>query len=367
VRGALAKGFTRSDLAKYPFLKASSAYVSSLGLDIKALSTPALSSAISRALGRVKEAIRFGKIGPGLSDEVSELLSFPIAVAMISAVGNEYLKRRYALAEAKRAEELLAREPVEKLLSIAEDFGWRIKPIEALSWHGFLYEFSLSLPDYLKNASLIKDKRWKLVNRHIVSGGVLITRAEMARLLAEEVRRRVEGILSKPIKEVPAPLVPHVERVRALLSELKAGEAIKLEESGELFLEAFPPCMKAIYVALSERKHVPHAGRFAFTAFLLHIGMSVDDVVELFRQVADFSERITRYQVEHIAGERGGKVRYTPPSCDAMRSYGLCVGADELCAKIRHPLSYYARRARELKRRAKKTEEGKAEGGESGG
>ena len=350
MRGALARGFTRADLARYPFLKVSSAFVSSFGLDMRALSSPALSSAMSRALGRVEEAIRLGKVGLGLSDEVSELLSFPIAIALVSAVGNEYLKRRYALAEAKRAEEFLAREPVDKLLSIARDFNWKIRPIEAPSWHGFLYEFSLSLPDYLRNAAPLKDKKWKLINRHIVSGEVLITRAEIARLLAEEVRRKIEGLLSRPLKEVPTPLAPLVEKVRALLSELKVGEAVQLEAGGEAILEAFPPCMKAIYRALSERKHVPHAGRFAFTAFLLHIGMSVDDVVELFRQVADFSEKITRYQVEHIAGERGGKVRYTPPSCDTMRSYGLCVGADELCAKIRHPLSYYARKTRKLKK-----------------
>ena len=366
MRGALAEGFTRSDLAKYPFLKASYAFVSSLGLDIKALSSPALESAVARALGRVREAIRFGKIGPGLGDEVSELLSFPIAIAIVSAVGNDYLKRRYALAEAKRVEELLARESVDKLLRIASNLGWKARLVEAPSWHGFLYEFAISLPDYLRNAAPMKDKRWKLVNRHIVSGEVLITRAEMARLLAEEVRRRVEGLLSKPVKEVPEPLAPYVEQVKALLSELRVGAARGLEASGEVLLEAFPPCMKAIYTALSERKHVPHAGRFAFTAFLLHIGMSVDEVVELFRQVADFSEKITRYQVEHIAGERGGKVRYTPPSCDTMRSYGLCVGADELCARIRHPLSYYARKARKLRKRARGPEEEGKKAEESG-
>ncbi|RLF15060.1 MAG: hypothetical protein DRN06_06265, partial [Thermoprotei archaeon] len=166
MRGALAEGFTRSDLAKYPFLKASYAFVSSLGLDIKALSSPALESAVARALGRVREAIRFGKIGPGLGDEVSELLSFPIAIAIVSAVGNDYLKRRYALAEAKRVEELLARESVDKLLRIASNLGWKARLVEAPSWHGFLYEFAISLPDYLRNAAPMKDKRWKLVNRH---------------------------------------------------------------------------------------------------------------------------------------------------------------------------------------------------------
>ncbi len=366
MRGALLGGLTELDLAKYPFLKAASAYVANMGLDLSDLTSPALSGAVSRALKRIYEAVRSGKISFGEGDEIEELLSFPIAIAIVASVGHEYLKRRYALAEAKRAEELLSGEPAEKLLVIARELGWRIRPVQVVR-DGALYEFSVGVPDYLRNAAGLKDKRWKLINRLVVAGEVLVTRAEVARLLAEEARRRVEELLSRPIRVPPGPLSAYVEKVKALLSQLKLGEAPRLEAAGEVEFEAFPPCMRVIYAALSERKHVPHAGRFAFTAFLLHIGMSVDEIVELFKQVADFSEKITRYQVEHIAGQRGGKVRYTPPSCDTMRSYGLCVGADELCARVRHPLTYYARKLRRLRRARRARQEakqGQAEGQE---
>ena len=368
MRRAGTAGLTKLDLAKYPFLRAASAYVAEMHLDIKDLTSPSLSGILDRAIKRVSEAIRAGEVSTSIVDEDLEVLSYPVAIALVAAVGNDYLEKRYALAEAKRAEHFLLAEPADKLLAIARELGWHLRRIEVLDG-GILYEFSVSVLDYLRNASGLKGPKWKLVNRLVRSGEVLLTSQELARLLTEEIRRRIEASLEKATKgarELPEALRPYVEKVRELLKELRLGEGPSLEAVGEVRFEAFPPCMKAIYEALSERRHVPHAGRFAFTAFLIHIGMSVDDIVELFRRVADFSEKITRYQVEHIAGERGSKTRYTPPSCRTMRSYGLCVGADELCEKVNHPLSYYRRKLWAL-RRARKEAKGEEGGeGESG-
>lgn len=36
---------------------------------------------------------------------------------------------------------------------------------------------------------------------------------------------------------------------------------------------------------------------------------------------ADYSERMTRYQVEHIAGEKGSRTRYIPPKCDTLQAH----------------------------------------------
>jgi len=366
----VAAGLTRLDLAKYPFLRASSAYVAEMGLDLKSLTSPSLSGVLNRALERISEAVRKGEVSTSMVDEDVEVLSYPVAIALVAAVGNDYLKRRYALAEAKRAERFFSVEPPEKLLILARELGWHVKRAEALDG-GVLYEFSANVLDYLRNAAGLKGRRWKLVNRLVRSGEVLLTSHELARLLMEEVKRKVEASLDKAAesaRELQEVLGPYVERVRGMLKELKLGEGRDLEAMGEARPEAFPPCMKAIYEALSEKRHVPHAGRFAFTAFLLNIGMSVDDIVDLFRRVADFSERITRYQVEHIAGERGSKTRYTPPSCKTMRSYGLCVGADELCERVNHPLTYYRRKLRILRRAegARGTEGAEARGGEGG-
>jgi DNA primase large subunit len=87
-------------------------------------------------------------------------------------------------------------------------------------------------------------------------------------------------------------------------------------------------------------------GRFAMAAFLLSIGTTEDDLLGMFKAFTDFDERIARYQVEHIAGKRGSRQKYTPPNCTTMQTHGLCVNPDDLCATVRHPLSYYRKKAR---------------------
>jgi DNA primase large subunit len=71
-------------------------------------------------------------------------------------------------------------------------------------------------------------------------------------------------------------------------------------------------------------------------------------VIELFKNFSDYSERMTRYQVEHIAGEKGSRTRYTPPRCDTLQTHGVCTNPDEMCQRIRHPLSYYRRKLKTL-------------------
>jgi DNA primase large subunit len=66
--------------------------------------------------------------------------------------------------------------------------------------------------------------------------------------------------------------------------------------------------------------------------------------VKVFVSVTDFDEEFTRYQIEHIAGLRGSRTRYTPPTCSTLRTHGVCVNPDRICGRIKHPLSYYRRK-----------------------
>ena len=113
-------------------------------------------------------------------------------------------------------------------------------------------------------------------------------------------------------------------------------------EQGSSGRSRFPPCIGAIMDSVRRGDEVPHHARFALAAFLLNIGWSVDEVVDVFRTVPDFNEKVTRYQVEHIAGLRGGKTRYSAPSCDWMRSHGLCVSE----CNVANPVQYYFRSGR---------------------
>jgi DNA primase large subunit len=69
--------------------------------------------------------------------------------------------------------------------------------------------------------------------------------------------------------------------------------------------------------------------------------MDVEEILELFRNVPDFNEKIARYQLEHIAGLRGSRKQYMPYSCQTMKSLGLCPIVGDCGAK--NPLIVYRR------------------------
>ena len=97
---------------------------------------------------------------------------------------------------------------------------------------------------------------------------------------------------------------------------------------------------------IADGKPLSHSGRFAVVTFLHRIGMPVEDIAQLFKNGPKFNMNTTMYQIRHIIGEEG-HVDYTPPTCVTMRTEGLCFAAgDPLCARVKHPLSYYKAKRR---------------------
>jgi DNA primase large subunit len=338
--------FSKNDLAKYPFLKEAAEYVKKLDLKIEDLASSEYLKILERAEERVEEAILYTLVGRRLRNEDVEILSFPVATMLTAATENSFIKRRYALAEAKQTYEDLKLEPEEKILAVAKNFGWKLmvnKDIETP------YGFRLSFPDYLRDAARFREKKWKLVNRLLAYGNVFLTRNETARLLSEEIRKHVEKRLeTRELPKLPQGIVELAEKIKKLSVE-KIGKTEMEGFPKTIVQTAFPPCIQALYEAVSSGRHLSHIGRFTLTSFLVNIGMPSESVIELFKSFSDYSERMTRYQVEHIAGEKGSRTRYIPPKCDTLKTHGVCLNPDELCQKIRHPLAYYRRKLRTVK------------------
>lgn len=334
--------FTKSDLAKYPFLKEAAEYVKELDFKVEDLVDPQFNAVLKRAQERIEEAILYVLVSENSRNEDIEILSFPTAIILAIATENSFIKKRYAVAEAKKAFNDLRFESKEKLLAIAQNFGWKISTIEDIAFAP--YEFALNFVDYLRNTTHMRDKKWKLVNRLLSKGNVLVTRSETARLLSEEVRRYIEKRLEVKDKlKFPEELVMIADKIKKLSVE-KIGEAEIEGLPKTVVNEAFPPCIKALYESIMAGRHLSHVGRFTLTSFLVSVGMPVENVIDLFRNFSDFNERMTRYQVEHIAGERGSRTRYTPPKCETLQTHGVCFNPDEICQGIRHPLSYYRKK-----------------------
>jgi len=324
-------------LCFYPFLSGALEYVKEAGFTLDDLISSV--SARIRAKERVIEAIRTGVIQrPVIGDDTqaqTELLSYPFARILVSCIRDSYLIRRYALAEAKGAYKRLI-EDLRSDDSIIHELS------EDLGIHA---EFSpnivlLPFTDYLRLTANLRDKRWKLVNRSMVRGKVRLRMTEFVRIVQEAMYERIVKDLPLDVPDdICDSLSEHVEHIRKELGiKRKDLEEFHTPSGGDP--GSYPPCIINILNNLKAGVNVPHSARFAVTAFLLNIGLSVDEVIELYRNSPDFDEARTRYQVEHIAGAKGG-TRYTAPSCATMRTYGNCVGKDELCEKVTHPLSYY--------------------------
>jgi len=333
--------FAKNDYAKYPFLKEAAKYLKIPDLKIEDLATPELEEILKRAEERVEEAILYTRVSRKPERADNEISSYPIAIILVAATKSSFIQKRYALAEAKQTFEDLKDEPKEKILTFTQNFGWTL----AVNTNDEIpYEFKLSFTDYLSNTTHLRDKKWKLVNRLLSNGNVYLTRNETARLLSEEVRKHIEKRLEvKELPKFPPEITEAAEKIKKLSVE-KIGEAEKEGFPKTIVQTAFPPCIKALHQAISAGRHLSHLGRFTLTSFLINIGMSPENVIELFKNFSDYNERMTRYQVEHIAGEKGSRTRYIPPKCETLQTHGICVNADEICQKILHPLSYYRRK-----------------------
>jgi len=92
--------FTQTDLAKYPFLNETAVHMKKLGLKIEKLANTEMEQILNRAEERVKNAILSVSVGKQCENAV-EIPSFPVAIMLAIAAKNFFIKKRYALAEAK--------------------------------------------------------------------------------------------------------------------------------------------------------------------------------------------------------------------------------------------------------------------------
>jgi DNA primase large subunit len=309
--------------AKYPFLSSATPllrtyHITNLPQEVR-----------SRAVERVLEAIERGEKGvlPKLDNPWVELLSFPLSRALVLYVDDDWLRRRWALAEAARVERLLHGESDEVLLYVINDLGMKVKK-ENGRW---IMHFS----QYLHlTKRLVTEPRWKLVNRLMDKGLVTLTRPEVIRLVRE-------WLYDSFVQTKPLPVNWHPEEAKAIKEALqkRAAKTVAPAPSKE-----WAPCMVALRNRVADASHF---GLLALAAYMANKGYEVKEIVDVLRVRSDFDEKIARYQVEHIAGQRGSHIKYRPPSCLTIKTHGLCIEDGKHCPyNIKNPLQYTNRQTK---------------------
>jgi DNA primase large subunit len=327
-------------------------YVQTQGYTVGELLTdPAYERPRRRALERVRAALS-GDVLPEAaaataSEAEIELLSYPLARLILAQLGDSYLNNRYAVAESKLANRRLSEEESDEIVwAVAEGLGI---PLEsAVDPQSYA---RLHFLDYLRFAPT-RDAQWKLVNQPLRDGFVALPRERVVRLIEEGLREKlVEDLdeLERPGREVLSAFGRDLTEIVTTVAAMRA--RFQNQTSGEIRVDAFPPCMKAIWGGIQAHVNIPHMGRFAIVTFLHKLGMDSEAILKFFAQVPDFDISKSRYQIEHITGKIGGGTEYSAPGCSTMQTYGVCPleARDDICLnEIHHPLSYYRKKVRRL-------------------
>jgi len=286
---------------------------------------------------RITEALQRGEKGVlPREDAFEDLLTFGLARVLCIAIGEPWLLKRWALAEASRMERFLHVEAEE----LKEMVLKTVLNIEAVDDKRLSDEFSykVHLAEYLKLIRELSGPEWRLVNRMVHRGYVHLTEAEVVRLFRQLVYQRLSSTENVPkvsIKQLPPKLQEAAEDIMRELVKLRSSYAY---ETVVERAEDWPPCMEAIKARIAEASHKE---LFTVAAFLVNRGYSTEQILAILAERPDFNEKIARYQVEHIAGLRGSRTKYKPPSCQTMRSLGLCVEGGKYCPRwIQNPLQY---------------------------
>lgn len=331
----------QDEIAKYPFLADAGQYLKDQGFSLEQFgSDPDLKQLIEKAYERILVAAD-GKIyksdldGDHVSKEAAlprEVFSFLLAIVLLKLSGMHTLIKRFALAEARRAEKYLEKD----LANISDESKNQlaIRVIDDL----FSVQveksddyFLIPVSDYLKHSINFHEREWKLINRHVENGQVYLSPHETVRLIRKELGTYIN---SKIINAKTPTMIPGFENSVNKLVSLSKKFATYTVSTGE-----YPPCVKHAIEILEKGENLPHSGRFMLATFLLSKGHTVQQIAPLFKNAPDYNPRVTLYQLNHLAGTSGSGTQYTCPSCEKLKTQSLCFATSE-CDNIINPLQF---------------------------
>lgn len=206
----------------------------------------------------------------------------------------------------------------------------------------------LEITDFVDIASHLDSEEWGLYKQDVVDGTVFFSSVGQLRTLCEELIYQqvsenlpidVHGMLTEPVLEL---FESDVEPTK----EAFEGDVFSYEID-RVDLRAMPPLINNLIDRVHANENIDHDGRFALGSFLVHIGMSDDEILDLLKINNNFGRDATLYQLNSIRKKDSGE-GYVPPSYETLEARGMNWDKDELEKKVKHPLVYYRIKLQEL-------------------
>ena len=142
--------------------------------------------------------------------------------------------------------------------------------------------------------------------------------------------------------------------------ELLSSSAGRSSSRSSADLSELPKCIQRL-ADEATRRDLGHLERFDLATYLLckhaHECLSemelpeplkvlecaVERSVQHYRHQSDFNEKVTLYQLRHIAGLATGRQPYYPSSCDTLRQHGLDCNCSEVKRYVSACIQFYQR------------------------
>jgi len=326
------------DLAKYPFLNEAGDYLRESRFGWEELDRPDMKDIIDRAAERVEVEVG-GNVYDKLDKYEIEILTFLVSLIIVKSIGLEPVLRKFSLAEARRAEKFLTddlkhQNEMQRRSLFAKIFDDLFMLKIDVAQDGRL--FKVKVADYLSRSSHFHEQEWKLINRLVHGGYVYLDADETVRL----VRNELSVLIYEKIKAMTVPTLPQMIKLRS--DGLRAKFAPRYEYHATT-TTIYPPCVKHALAVMHSGENLAHSARVMLATYMLAIGKPVDEIVLMYENAPDFNEKITRYQVEHLAGMKGSRTKYSVPSCEKLKNENLCYATPE-CDGIINPIQFGRKR-----------------------
>lgn len=324
-----------ADIAKYPFLPEAAEFVK--GWNQEYFNDPLNKHIVERSADRVNWAAH-SVYDSRLSQYQVEIITFLGALMLVKYIAIPSLIKRFAFAEAMRVEHFLERDletypdQTDRLIiqMLRQVFNLSIN-YEHFDDTNHDY-YTMSVPDYLRLSTKLHEQKWKLVNQAVHKGRVILDGDKLARLVRAELQTIIEERIQamKLVKPSPSLIVEFGDALRKNLQP-------KFEHRIMMVTE-YPPCIKHAIEAFNKGENVPHVGRVLLAGYMVAIGKTEDEVVDMFRNAPDFKESVTRYQVKYLIKQKEND-KFGVYGCEKLKSNNWC-WSDNGCSMIKNPMQY---------------------------
>jgi len=328
-----------NDLAKYPFLNEASLYVKETHFDLQEFDRMEMNFILNRSFDKIENFLKNGETDYKLEKFEIEILTFLASLLILKNTSIDALTKKFALLESMRFEKYL----IEDLKDSFKDEKKRLVLFkifnEVFKIDIYLEKivneyYKIKVVDYIRRSIHFHEEEWKLINRSVKDGYVYLNANEIVRLFRNELSLLiVEKVKNMKLATFPNQVINKSQKLKSYWESFNRTYNVDYVYKKSVI----PPCIQHLYDSIDNGENLPHSARLLLATFLLFSGKSIEEIIDVFKKLPDYKENITRYQLEHLSGKKGGSKKYFVPSCEKIKLENLCYQTN-VCKGIINPI-----------------------------